>query len=186
MYQKRHLTELSTWIVFYLFATSITWLGEFTVLGLFNSYAYKPGVFNDPWAKLSSHLILNSTLWPGMAILVLAYSLGYKWICLFSAGNVLIEYLFVKFGMYEQHWWKYYMTAGAVVLFLTITKKWFCNNESRATWINTLYLPYILRIRHHPHSLSSLVTFRETILFHGSDSEPISVQHHIYTVLSPS
>lgn len=126
IYKKRHLTELSTWIVFYLFATSVTWVGEFTVLGLFNSYAYKPGVFNDPWAEnLLGHLILNSTLWPGMAVLVTAYSLGYKWICLLSAGNVLIEYLFVKLGMYEQHWWTYYMTAGAVVLFLVIIKKWF-------------------------------------------------------------
>jgi hypothetical protein len=126
MYKKRCLTELSTWIVFFLFATSITWLGEFTVLGLFNSYAYKPGLFNDSWAEnLAGHLILNSTLWPGMAVLVAAYSLDYKWICLLSAGNVLIEYFFVKFGMYDQHWWKYYMTAIAVVLYLAITKKWF-------------------------------------------------------------
>lgn len=126
MYKKRRLTELSTWVVFYLFATSITWLGEFTVLGLFNSYAYKPNVFNDPWAEnLLGHLILNSTLWPSMAILVVAYSLGYEWICLISAGNVLIEYVFVNLGMYEQHWWNYYMTAGTVVLFLTIAKNWF-------------------------------------------------------------
>lgn len=126
IYKKRCLTELSTWIVFYLFATSITWLGEFTVLGLFSSYAYKPGMFTDPWAEnLLGHLILNSTLWPGMAILVTSYSLGYQWICLLSAGNVLIEYLFVKFGMYEHHWWEYYMTACAVVLFLPLVKKWF-------------------------------------------------------------
>lgn len=78
MYKKRGRTEFSTWIMFYLFALSITWLGEFTVLGLFNSYAYRPGVFPDPWAEnLVGHLILNSTLWPGTAVLVVAYSLGY-------------------------------------------------------------------------------------------------------------
>jgi hypothetical protein len=126
MYKKKCLTELSTWIVFFLFATSVTWLGEFTVLGLLNSYAYKPGVFSDPWAEnLLGHLILNSTLWPGMAILVAAYSLGYEWFCLLSAWNVFIEFLFVKLGMYEQHWWHYYMTAGAVILYLAIIKKWF-------------------------------------------------------------
>lgn len=38
---------------------------------------------------------------------------------------MLIEYWFVKSGMYAQHWWKYYMTAVAVVLFLAIVKKWF-------------------------------------------------------------
>ena len=126
IYKKTHLAEFSTWIVFYLFATSITWLGEFTVLGLFNSYAYKPNVFNDPWAEnLLGHLILNSTLWPGTAVLVVAYSLGYSGICLISAGNVLIEYLFVNHGIYEQHWWNYSMTAGAVILFLAFSKKWF-------------------------------------------------------------
>lgn len=126
IYKKRYLTEFSTWIVFYLFATSIAWLGEFTVLGFFNSYAYKPLVFSDPWAEnLLGHLILNSTLYPGMAIVVVAYSWGYEWICLFSAGNILIEYLFVKFGMYEQHWWKYYMTGIAVFLVLAIAQKWF-------------------------------------------------------------
>lgn len=126
IYKKRRLTELSTWIVFYLFATSITWLGEFTALGLFNSYAYKPGVFTDPWAEnLVGHLTLNSTLWPGMAMLVTAYSLGYEWISLISGGFVLTEYLFVKLGIYEQHWWKYYMTASAVFIYLVITKNWF-------------------------------------------------------------
>lgn len=126
IYKKRCLTELSTWMVFYLFATCITWLGEFTVLGFFNSYAYKPQVFSDPWEEnLLGHLILNSSLYPGMAILIAAYSLGYKWLCLLGAGNVIIEYFFVKFGMYEQHWWKYYMTGGGVFIVLSITKKWF-------------------------------------------------------------
>jgi len=126
IYKKRGLTELSTWIVFYLFATGITWLGEFTVLGFFDSYAYKPHVFSDSWAEnLLGHLILNSTLYPGMAILIVAYSMGYKWISLLSVGNVLIEYFFVKFGMYEQHWWNYYMTGTAVFLVLTIAQKWF-------------------------------------------------------------
>ena len=150
IYKKKHLTELSTWIVFYLFATSITWLGEFTVLGFFSSYAYKPGVFSDPWAEnLLGHLILNSTLWPGMAILVVAYSLDYKWIILISAVNVLIEYLFVQFGMYEQHWWKYYMTAVTVVLFLTIAKKWFSiiNRERHGiSRFITLYLVAVVII----------------------------------------
>jgi hypothetical protein len=160
IYKKRYLTEFSTWIVFYLFATSITWLGEFTVLGLFNSYAYKPNVFSDPWAEnLLGHLILNSNLWPGMAILVVAYSLGYKWICLLSTGNVLIEYFFVKFGMYEQHWWHYYMTAGAVILFLVIAKKWFSIiNRKRYGFPRfiTLYLAAVVII-HLPFPLLLLL-----------------------------
>lgn len=32
IYNKRHRTGLSTWLVFYLFATSLPWLGEFAYL----------------------------------------------------------------------------------------------------------------------------------------------------------
>lgn len=126
VYKNRRLVGLANWLVFYLFVTGITWVGEFSVLGLFNSYAYKPGLFADPWAEnLSGHLILNSTLWPGVGVLVAAYSLGYGWLCLISGLFVLTEYIFVMFGLYEQHWWRYYMTAGTLFLFLVIAKNWF-------------------------------------------------------------
>jgi hypothetical protein len=83
-------------------------------------------VFTDPWAEnLLAHLLLNSTLWPGTATLVVAYSLGSGWIFLITAAFILIEYLFMTFGLYEHHWWKNYMTAMAVVLFLVISKMWF-------------------------------------------------------------
>ena len=85
IYKKRNIAKLSTFLVFFLFATCVTWIGEFIVLGLFNSYAYKTGVFTDPWAQnLLGHLILNSTFYPGTAILVAAYSLGYGWISLIN------------------------------------------------------------------------------------------------------
>lgn len=132
-YDKRYRTELSTWLVFYLFATSITWLGEFVVLGLFDSYAYKPGVFANPWAEnIVGHLILNSSLWPGIAVAVVAYRLGYGWTSVIAAALLTVEYLFVRAGFYEQHWWRYYMTAAALVLFLAIAKAWFpLMNERR-------------------------------------------------------
>lgn len=124
--KKRNMTELSTWVVFFLFATGITWLGEFIVLGLFDSYAYKPGVFANRWAEnLAGHLILNSTLWPGVAVLVVAYRLGYAWITLIAAAFITVEFLFVRAGFYEQHWWHYYMTAATLGLFLLIAKAWF-------------------------------------------------------------
>lgn len=69
IYKKRDITKLSTFLVFFLFATCVTWIGEFVVLGLFDSYAYKTGIFESPWAQnLLGHLILNSTLYPGTAI----------------------------------------------------------------------------------------------------------------------
>ena len=126
IHNKKHLTELSNWLVFYLCATSLPWLGEFAVLGLFNSYAYKPGVFENPWAEnLVGHLILNSTLWPGVAMLVVGYGLRSGGIALITAAFLLVEYLFLKAGIYEHHWWRCSMTAVTLVIYLTIAKKWF-------------------------------------------------------------
>lgn len=126
IYTKRHTFRPSTLIAFYLFATSITWLGEFVALGIFNGYAYKPGLFPDIWEEnLTGHLILNSTLWPGAATLIVAYSLGYGWISAVTAFFVFAEYLFVRLGIYCQYWWKYYMSAIIVVAFLLISRSWF-------------------------------------------------------------
>lgn len=126
IYKKAHMTELSTWLVFYLFATSITWIGEFIVLGLFNSYAYKPGIFQNVWTEnLTGHLILNSTLWPGIALMAVAYRFKYWGISLITTSYLLLEYLFLKLGIYEQHWWRYPMTAAAIIIYLVILKKWF-------------------------------------------------------------
>jgi len=101
IYKKRDVAKVSTYLVFYFFATCVTWIGEFTVLGLFNSYAYKPGIYTDPWAEnILGHLILNSTFYPGTAIFVAAFSLGYGWISLMTVFYLLIEYWFLKLGLY--------------------------------------------------------------------------------------
>jgi hypothetical protein len=130
---KRHLCKISTFLVFYLFSASITWFGEFVVLGLFNSYAYKTDLLKDPWAQnLIGHLFLNTSMFPAAAIVMAAYSLEYVGIALIATIFLIPEFIFVKLGLYEQHWWKYYMSFINAVVFLLITKKWFYKmNEKR-------------------------------------------------------
>lgn len=160
--------------MFYLFATSLPWLGEFIVLGLFNSYAYKPGIFANPWLEnIVGHLILNSMLWPGAAVLVVGYRLGYGWISLITAAFLLAEYLFLKLGIYEQHWWRYPMTAVTLVIYLTISKKWFpIMNEKRRGLIRfiTLYLAAIVII-HLPIPL---------LLFYGKQYYSVGIAQDMY------
>ncbi|AFM40702.1 hypothetical protein Desaci_1713 [Desulfosporosinus acidiphilus SJ4] len=126
IFTKRKVYKLSTFIVFYLFSTGVTWIGEFVVLGLFNSYAYRTGIFPSPWAQnLLGHLILNSTFYPGTAILVGAYSLGLGWISLITILYLFFEYLFLKLGIYVHHWWKYYMTGIIILVYQFFSKIWF-------------------------------------------------------------
>ncbi|MDP4088788.1 MAG: hypothetical protein Q8930_05895 [Bacillota bacterium] len=132
IYKKRDTHKVSTLIVFYLATASSTWIAEFIVLGLFNSYGYRTGIFTDPWAQnLFGHLILNTTLYPTAAIIMVAFSLGYASIPIIAAIFTIIEYCFVKLGIYEQHWWRYYMTFAAVVVFLLVARKWFAKIKQK-------------------------------------------------------
>lgn len=133
IYKRRKVIPVSTLIVFYLFSSGITWVGEFTVLGVFNSYHYKTGLFTNPWAQnLIGHLLLNTTMFPATAIIMVAYSLRRRWLFVFAAIFVLVELMFDKLGFYEQHWWKYYMSAINTILFLVICQKWFIKiNKNR-------------------------------------------------------
>lgn len=123
---KRKAYKVTTFITLYLFAAGLSWVGEFSVLGLFNSYAYVTGVFSDPWAQnLLGHLLLNSTLYPAAAIVMVGYSFGYGWILFISALFTSFEFFFVRMGLYEQHWWKYYFTIITSIIYLLFIRWWF-------------------------------------------------------------
>ncbi len=126
VYKGRHKYKVSTLILFYIFTTCITWIGEFIALGIFDSYAYKPGISRDPWLEnLAGHLFLNASMFPASAIVSITYSLGYPGYAYIIASFILAEYVFVQLGIYEQHWWRYYMSAINTAAFLIISRKWF-------------------------------------------------------------
>lgn len=126
IYKKKDIYRVSTLIVFYFSVAGTTWVGEFIVLGLFNSYVYETGVYENPWAQnLLGHLILNTTIYPSLAIVMVVFSLSWGWIIPFTALFLFIEYIFIWLGLYEQHWWKYYMTAIVVIVYLSVSKYWF-------------------------------------------------------------
>jgi hypothetical protein len=118
--------DIANLLGFFLTISSLGYLCEVVVLFVFDSYAYKPGVFNDPVAEnILGHLICNGFFWGGTAVFIAAFSLNSLWILLISISYMLVEILFLKVGAYEHHWWRLYMTgAGAFVIF-TLSKKWF-------------------------------------------------------------
>lgn len=153
IYKKRKVNSVSTMIVFYLFATGITWVGEFTVLGVFNSYAYKTDLLTSPWAQnLIGHLLLNTTMYPAAAVIMVSYSLRYRWTFVVTAIFVLIEYLFYRLGLYDHHWWKYYMSVITVFLFILISRTWFykMNQDRRGVTRATVFFFVAMVIIHYP------------------------------------
>jgi hypothetical protein len=126
LWKKRRTYRISTLILFFLFTACITWFGEFVVLGIFNGYAYKPGVFADPWAEnLTAHMLLNATIYPATALLLAGFSLGAIGVIGITGFFVLWEYVFVVLGFYEQYWWNYGMSAVNIIIFLAVAQTWF-------------------------------------------------------------
>lgn len=153
IYMKRDAHKVSTYIVFYLFTASITWVGEFIVLGLFDSYAYKTGLFEDVWAQnLLGHLFLNASMFPAAAIVMVSFSLRYGYFAPAATIFVLIEYIFGKLGFYEQHWWRYYMSVINLTIFLLISQKWFAkmNHERCGLTRATVFYFFSFLLKHLP------------------------------------
>lgn len=126
IYKERKTYSVSVLLLFCLFATGISWNGEFAVLGLFNSYAYKTGVLADIWAQnLLGHMLLNVSLYPAIALIAAVYCINFYKILFIAAIFTGIEFLFIQLGIYEHHWWKYYMTFIGVVLYLSFLRFWF-------------------------------------------------------------
>jgi len=123
MYKKRNVADLFT---YFLFATAWTWVGEAVVLFVLNAYAYKPGLYSDPFQEnIIGHIIANSALWASAALAVMRLQLSYFWIGLISIVFMMIEEVFLNAGVYIQYWWHTYMTGILAIIFMVVMKKWY-------------------------------------------------------------
>lgn len=123
VYRKRTIPELAA---FFCTATVFSYFFELIVLALLKSYDYKPGVFADPAAESTlGHIITNTFLWGGTAIAVAALSLSFGWILLIAISYMLTEVLFIRLGIYEQYWWRTWMTGVGCIIFFEIVKLWY-------------------------------------------------------------
>jgi hypothetical protein len=60
-----------------------------------------------------------------VALLIAAYNLRLRWIFLYAAMFVGIEYLFLFLRIYKLNWWHPGYTAVGLVVFFWISKKWY-------------------------------------------------------------
>jgi hypothetical protein len=105
------------------------------------------------------HLLLNTTMYPAAATVMVAYSLRYGYISLVTVLFVLLEYLFVKLGFYEQHWWRFYISVINVAAFMLISRKWFYKmNQKRYGAVRAITFYFVaLIIIHTPSPLLLLL-----------------------------
>ncbi|MDR3588116.1 MAG: hypothetical protein P4N41_00455 [Negativicutes bacterium] len=129
MLVRRNLSLIA--LVFFLMLSFLT-VGEFLVLTVFDAYAYKLGIYTDYFAdNVLGYVLGNWLVWTGAANLVVNFSLGNPWIFLLAVLFMLIEVLFLHLGIYENHWWRTYLTGGIVFVGLNVIKIWIAKLEKK-------------------------------------------------------
>jgi len=117
-------------ITFFLFSATLADLGEVLVLLILNGYSYKLGVFSDPLANsILTHLILNNTLWPAIAIFIATCSPRLRWIILTSFIFIFLDILYVHLGVYQHHWWQSWMSGLAIFIYCIVMRFWYSRLE---------------------------------------------------------
>jgi hypothetical protein len=145
LYKRRGTYKISAVFVFYLFAACLAWTGEFLVLGLFNAYRYKTGIVQDMWAQnLLGHLILNTTLYPASAIIMVVYSFRFGWMTFVAVFLTAVETLCLKYGVYEHNWWRTYMTAITVYGLLYFENKWYAKIKNGCSGFTRAFTYYFV------------------------------------------
>ncbi len=125
-YTVYRMGNAADWFTYFLFTTAWTWVGEAVVLFVFNAYAYKPGLYPDPFQEnIIGHIIANSALWASTAVLVMVVQPSYLWLGLISVLFMLTEVVFVKTGVYTHYWWQTYMTGIITFGFLVVMRLWY-------------------------------------------------------------
>lgn len=123
MEKKKNIGDLLSFI---LMSITASFLGEYFILGVFNGYNYKTGVFPDYFAdQILGHVLSNVGLWCTTSAFVGAFQLKHRWILLISVLYMAIEELFLRLNLYEHHWWRTYLTGIAAFIFFSVVKKWF-------------------------------------------------------------
>lgn len=106
-------------IAYYFFIAGLTYLLEYFTLVLFNGYDYYPGVLkNQYFDNILGAVCSDAFTIPMIAVFVAAFRLSFGKVILISVIITLVEILFVKIKIYEQHWWRYYYTLlGAIIVY---------------------------------------------------------------------
>jgi hypothetical protein len=128
---------------------------------LLRAYEFFPRFIPDKYAdSIWGGIISDLFVLPAAAVLIGVFQLGLGWIIVISGMIAGIEELFLRLGIYEQHWWKTSYTFISIILLFYLAKVWFLR----------LNLP-------HGRSLTFLTMF--SILYFFSVQFNLSINLHL-------
>ncbi|WP_156422754.1 hypothetical protein [Bacillus sp. FJAT-29937] len=145
----------------YFFAAGLSFIGEFVVLILLNSYHYYPHVFKEKWTDdIFGSLISQGVIIPIVLMAIAAFRLKTKWVILIISLIAFIEELFLRLHIYEHNWWKTWYTIVLLLLAAYIMKWWRRKLNDPSTLIKFLTIYMLFTIILHTKTFLLLTVFK--------------------------
>ncbi|MBD3922536.1 hypothetical protein H8B09_27535 [Paenibacillus sp. PR3] len=112
-------------LVWFLALSGLIFVFEFIVLVLFNSYTYYPELIDNPYLdSLFGALVSNFCAVPVVGITIVTFRLRFIWFIVFALFFTGVEWLFIRLGIYEHHWWRLSYTFVFMTLFFWLSRFW--------------------------------------------------------------
>jgi hypothetical protein len=135
-------------IPLYTFLSGLTYLFEYNVLVIFNSYVYHPNVLKNAYFdNILGAVVSDAFSVPMAGALIGALNLSWKWIFFIVGIFLFIENLFLYSDIYTHFWWNLFYTGLGLIGCFSISKKWyFLLRENLTIFVRffTLYCTGIL------------------------------------------
>lgn len=129
-------------LALYITISGIVFAFEITITAVLHAYQYLPKIL--PQKPFDDGIIGNYFSQFSVAtttLLIAVYKLKYYWYLLFAAAYALIETLFLKLKIYEQYWYRTWMTVAGLLLLFWIGEKIYRSGSKRIG--NALFYSYV-------------------------------------------
>jgi hypothetical protein len=112
-------------LVWFLSLSGMIYVFEFVILVLFDSYAYYPKLIDTPYLdNMFGALVSNFCAVPVTGITIITLRLRFYWFIAFALFFTGVEWLFIRLGIYEHHWWRLSYTFVFITFFFWISRFW--------------------------------------------------------------
>lgn len=121
------IVRTKSYLIVFLFLTYVgmIYVFEYIILILFNSYTYYPRMLPDPYMdSMLGAFISNFLTVPTAGLAMVIYRLRFRWTIVFTYLMAVIEWLFMRLGIYEHHWWRLSYSFVAFIFFFWLVGFW--------------------------------------------------------------
>lgn len=147
-------------VALYTFLSGLTYIFEYIIFVLFNSYIYHPNVLKNAYFdSVLGSVASNAFSIPMTGAMIGALRIGWKGIAFIIFLILLTEKWFLTIHAYEQSWWKISYTGVALIFLFIFAKNWYSKLQGNITVFIRFVSLYFTCILIHASAVYVLVAF---------------------------